>query len=206
MGFTIGLKPSGMDPDTRREFMKQAQEIADKAFSEVEPDPTPHVIAKNDKLSCLHCGSQRRLTFPIKITDLIAENEAFGTEHADCQNPGGTLCLFCFVRGHNYLVCPYVRTTFEWSTCEDVGMSASAIYAVQGGASEWWNNPHDADDFGRCYRLVKRFPELLVALEWLATMSRPWRNIHRGWDTLCALHETKDWKRLSEALAKAEGR
>ena len=54
-------------------------------------------------------------------------------------------------------------TPIEWLMSGDTGISSETICAVMTGSKKGGvfgaDIPHDVADFGRCYRLLKNFPE-----------------------------------------------
>lgn len=103
---------------------------------------------------CTRCGEGLTLgpdSQPIAVW--LAANRAFAELHSRCK-PG----IFCE---------PIPKTPSEWSRGRDTGISSGTIYtAATGDYSPWgkYDVPHDAADFGRCYRLLKLFPELRDSL------------------------------------------
>lgn len=61
--------------------------------------------------------------------------------------------------------------------------------------------PNDADDFGRCVRLVRRFPELRPYLKAVGETFSRWRPIVDQWDELEAMLAVGDYAKLDEALS-----
>ena len=46
------------------------------------------------------------------------------------------------------------------------------------------NNPHDPDDFKRCYKLLKQIPEWRKRLDELKPLSKEWHGLVTNWDKL----------------------
>lgn len=115
-----------------------------------------------------------------------------------------------------------------WALGGDTGVSSKTIAAVAIGmtsrevGSFGFNIPHDNGDFGRCYRLLKRIPELRAALPLVAEACPKWKPLVAEWDHLTALyeadkeaHERKDnsykatcyarMKELYDACMEADG-
>lgn len=103
------------------------------------------------------------------------------------------------------------ETQWWWGT--DVGRSSAVIFSVLGPpclAAYYYGNgavPVDAEDFGRCLRLLALFPvwrERLheVAQAWPLT---PWPRITTRWDELAALEAEKQTALLDE-LNRPEAR
>ena len=104
----------------------------------------------------------------------------------------------------------------EWITSCDPGMSSETIFSVLSSRPYDYRNAHtpsDNDDFGRCYRLLKRFPAWRPRLSEVAAHHPKWGPIVAAWDELTAMYgwaSTKmaevytkktDRKRLAERAA-----
>jgi len=79
----------------------------------------------------------------------------------------------------------------NWITGNDTGISSKAIWSVMMGAASFSNTdvPHDPADFGRCYRLLKLFPEWRNRLDEVATAFPKWGPMVREWDHMEYLYE-----------------
>jgi hypothetical protein len=80
----------------------------------------------------------------------------------------------------------------KWLTSGDTGLSSITIYSILRGGDhnqEDWSIPYDPDDFGRCYRLLKRFPEWRARLPEVAQAMPEWAMLVREWDSLTQLWE-----------------
>jgi hypothetical protein len=85
----------------------------------------------------------------------------------------------------------------RWWRGTDVGTSAATIFAtltrfsdLRDEALEFirdGSTPSDADDFGRCKRLVERIPEFALKLNEVAEKYPDWKPIIDKWDELCAM-------------------
>jgi hypothetical protein len=84
-------------------------------------------------------------------------------------------------------------TPIEWLLSGDTGVSSKAICAVMTGSAKRDgfdpDTPHDPDDFGRCYRLLKCFPEWRERLPEVAAKHPKWGPMVAVWDELTALYE-----------------
>lgn len=92
---------------------------------------------------------------------------------------------------------------YDWADGPDSGISSRTIVRAITGAHvlERWepSPPWDDDDFGRCSRVLKRFPELRPQLHKVAEAHPAWRTLVDAWDELEALYET-NLGRLRERL------
>lgn len=84
-------------------------------------------------------------------------------------------------------------TPVEWLLGNDTGISSKTICAVMTGSAlrDPFNSsvPHDSDDFGRCYRLLKHFPEWRLRLPEIGFIYPLWQPLVMAWDELTALYE-----------------
>jgi len=81
-----------------------------------------------------------------------------------------------------------------WLAGNDTGISSRTIHNVLRGQTKpddgWgWSAPWDADDFGRCARLIDLIPEWEDRIHEVADMCRSWRPIADCWDELKALYD-----------------
>lgn len=87
----------------------------------------------------------------------------------------------------------------RWFLGCDTGMSSLAVFSKLTSHKDYANkaldeingkmhHPHDADDFGRCFRLVE-------LMQWhdriyeMAPLSPEWKSICERWQSLCELHQ-----------------
>ena len=89
-----------------------------------------------------------------------------------------------------------------WLVSDDTGVSSQTMAAIAIGAGDPRNfgAPYDADDFGRCYRLVKACPFIREHFGAIARVVPRFAPILAEWDELCALHERGDG--VCERLAR----
>jgi hypothetical protein len=92
----------------------------------------------------------------------------------------------------------------DWLLSCDCGTSSLTIYSVLARADVLRGStpspPHDADDFGRCHRLLKRFPEWRQRLIEVASVYPSWLKPVARWDELAALFEAKKHEELFAIL------
>ena len=80
----------------------------------------------------------------------------------------------------------------RWLASDDTGLSSLYMASILSDRYPKLETPHyprDADDFGRCYRLLKAVPELRSNSMRLATCPAPWPELHREWLRLERLYE-----------------
>ena len=78
-----------------------------------------------------------------------------------------------------------------WLHNGDTGISSLTIWSTLSGERNPGSAdvPHDPDDFGRCYRLLKVMPEWRERLPEVAKRYKAWRPLVDSWDELTALYE-----------------
>lgn len=98
-----------------------------------------------------------------------------------------------------------VRKIAEWALSGDTGISSETIVRVAMGISGkqylgdeiGLDAPYDVSDFGRCYRLLEKIPELRPAVDLAGKSLKVWKPIAKAWDELTALYR----KELSNGRA-----
>jgi hypothetical protein len=96
----------------------------------------------------------------------------------------------------------------QWLFGTDVGSSSKTIFSVfcrpdlKHVATRGLHPclPADADDFGRCYRLLKLFPHWEQKLT--TDMPAKWTEFSRQYSRLAGLYESKEFKALNEELRR----
>lgn len=97
-------------------------------------------------------------------------------------------------------------TPIEWLLSDDTGISSKTILAVmtlsRPQGTRWWPDvPHDPSDFGRCYRLLQKFPQWRRRLHEVADAYPMWGPMVAAWDELTALYEEES-KRADRKCTK----
>ena len=70
----------------------------------------------------------------------------------------------------------------RWLASDDVGLSSRYVASVLDGCFvAEYAHPHDADDFGRCVRLLVAVPELRERLEKMRSKSVEWSRLVDCW-------------------------
>lgn len=72
----------------------------------------------------------------------------------------------------------------RWIVGRDTGLSSKTIWAVMMGVKDCCSVPLDADDFGRCYRLLALIPEWRERLVEMGEAFPDWVPLAREWDKL----------------------
>jgi len=138
---------------------------------------------------CARCGEGLEMQLPLPIDMAVALMNEFCWRHRGCPLD------MKFEE-------PAIKTPKDWIESRDVGVSSIAIWTVmtdekhprpERGKSyhvRWSNEaPADSQDFGRCYRLLKRFPDWRPRLGEVAQRFPWWKPFVEGWDELTALYE-----------------
>ncbi len=98
----------------------------------------------------------------------------------------------------------------EWFECDDTGTSSKYMaYVIDGGTTrlpiQGYSYPHDADDFGRCLRMVRALGfEKKVFL--MLTTGHEWREIASHWDELVDHYDNENWEELYSFLSGLSNR
>ena len=93
---------------------------------------------------------------------------------------------------------------YEWAVGGDAGISSKTLVQAITGAKllgTWGASPpRDPDDFGRCYRVLERFPELRAQLHVVAEKHPEWAGLVAHWGELEALWREESKKRSAPKL------
>lgn len=103
----------------------------------------------------------------------------------------------------------YVEKKYvQWLLSDDTGLSSQTIWSVLSGV-EFPDNtkylpsvPYDCGDFGRCYRLLKLFPEWRSRLQEVSAKYHEWTKLVECWCELEALYEKAGTERFGPWLDK----
>jgi len=150
---------------------------------------------RGGSFDCLRCGASYMPTYPAPVDVMVAISKSLEKTHRTCKaNPEGDRCPFCLKLGHNFEACPNakVRTIDDWFRGPDTGTSSQTIACTltgRGTNGGYSDPPADPSDFGRCHRLLTRFPELRPRLGEVAARYPAWAPFVREWDRMTALYE-----------------
>lgn len=148
---------------------------------------SPHVVMRNSKMFCSHCGEDQIVPYPLHMDMFSAMSAVFIKRHKDCKK------------------------TWKWPIAD---MSESMInrqlwwleYGERGASSETifshldiYNllnrlykdsvHPQDPSDFHRCYKLLQTIPEWKQELYKIKNLSPIWNRLIDNWDKLTYLLE-----------------
>lgn len=163
-----------------------------------------HVIMRNGKMFCSHCGQYQAIPLPCSITVFGAMCKAYAEEHAACEKT--------WTQPECDLSLPYHDRVLWWMMEEARGTSSQTIFSVmifsvklEGTPSRdffatralmlsdaligplKYSHPHDPDDLYRCYRLLKAIPEWNEHLQLMKPVSPAWSALVDHWDELMKL-------------------
>jgi len=101
------------------------------------------------------------------------------------------------------MACVMSEAEAAWLFGHDTGVSSKTIFSVMTGVpcvsgAGGAHYPLDPSDFGRCYRLLKRFPAWRERLMDVAAAYPEWKPMVERWDEMTALYE--------EEIQNANGR
>lgn len=83
-----------------------------------------------------------------------------------------------------------IKAIGEWLRSHDTGVSSETMVAIALGAEKGrFDAPYDPSDFGRCYRLVQKIPEIRDAFDRIGELVPAFAGILREWDDLCRIYE-----------------
>lgn len=156
--------------------------------------------AKGSRLECLRCGGHYLPNYPTPVNVMTALSKAFRRDHARCElRPDGLVCCHCGKRGHKPDACQSLFTTdpMVWVTGTDTGTSSKTIWRRMMRRSinddDRDDVPYDPDDFGRCYRLLKLFPEWRERLGEMRSVpgwvGKAWGRLVDNWQEMERLYE-----------------
>ena len=76
-----------------------------------------------------------------------------------------------------------------WLAGNDSGVSSESLMCAHHGTTprNGWFEPADSDDFGRCYRLIRLFPQVRPAVDLLAQKHAGWAALAPIWDELTVI-------------------
>ena len=157
--------------------------------------PEHVILVDGGGVFCRHCGANYAPAIPAPINILTATYAAFDKTHRGCKLDAtrGVACSFCFRFGHDEAGCTrvdYQGDAHAWLRGPDTGLSSKTIWRFMMGVKygDRDSYPYDPADFGRCYRLLKAFPEWRARIGEMATVAG-WRLLVEHWDELERLYE-----------------
>lgn len=94
-----------------------------------------------------------------------------------------------------------MKQLIEWLLSDDTGISSkNIIRRYLNMPIEPFGWPHDSDDFGRCYRMLKCCPLIKVSI--MTNVDKIWADLVDKWQELSRLHEENEgveiWNIINE--------
>lgn len=90
-----------------------------------------------------------------------------------------------------------------WMLSGDTGVSSETIVRIAIGVKpakgDYYDAPYDPSDFGRCYRLLKQFPELNKKLPLVARKCKAFAPLVANWGELISLWEEESNSKTGRA-------
>jgi hypothetical protein len=88
-----------------------------------------------------------------------------------------------------------------WMQSDDTGLSSRYLaISLTGRCAPKLDWPHDADDFGRCVRMLDAVPELRERLGMLEHAPDPWPRLWARWAEAEALYRAGQGKELNDLI------
>lgn len=154
---------------------------------------------RNGNLFCLNCGDERKLVYPMAVSEMTSTIAEFDKRHKDCKpvwkqpepNPSDSIKK---------------RQEF-WLSFGEHGTSSKTIFSCLSQTDlipqREFGHPLDPDDFKRCYLLLKAIPEWRERLYDIParTGSVVWGKLVENWDKLTEMYEQnikEDWKNAEQ--------
>lgn len=136
-----------------------------------------HIIFRNNKPFCSHCGQYGEMDLPIELEKYLLFLDSFGKKHKDCEQS--------WVEPQPDMSLPLDERIKFWLDNGDRGVSSETMLAVCFGSIKpnMYGTPRDANDFYRCYKLLKCLPEMKTRFHLLRNLPK-WERIIDNWDNL----------------------
>jgi hypothetical protein len=143
-----------------------------------------HVVMGDGDIRCLNCGRAQAFPAEMSIPIFGAIGKAFEREHEKCRPSPAGAARFEF------------STPEQWLASWDTGISSKSIFWVLAGRHPVGQGflpdaPHDPEDFGRCYQLLKGIPGWRERLSEVAARypDSPWPSLVARWGELEKFYE-----------------
>ena len=100
---------------------------------------------------------------------------------------------------------PAIMTTEDmgltkWLASDDTGTSSVYMASVLGGFYRPYAHPADADDFGRCSRLLIAVPEFRGKIELMRDKSVQWDKLLNEWGYIEDRIRMEDWEAANQCV------
>lgn len=142
-----------------------------------------HTTIRNEKLFCMNCGGEYRLTYPDDMIIVAEKTYAFNQLHHDCEKTWTQPEVDKSESLENKMV--------FWLTKGERGMSSEVMFEKFSGTKirreQAQYYPSDPSDFKRCHLLLETIPEWKSRINELKELSETWSNLVDNWDKLTEL-------------------
>jgi hypothetical protein len=142
-----------------------------------------HIVLRNQKLFCAHCGTSQDIPFPVPVNVFAAYGEDFTKRHTDCKKT--------WTQPFPDQTKTEIEKAQFWAIHGERGISSETIYSVICEEpllpllkQNSFCHPLDPDDFRRCYLLIKSVPEWKAKLEKMRSISAVWDKLVTHWNKL----------------------
>lgn len=149
-----------------------------------------HTTIRNGALFCLHCGGSQPFGTPIAIDVMSAMFRDFNAAHAKCKKT--------WKPDEPNMNLNEIERVSWWMTNGERGISSETMICVCYNIDPkdmmrgfGYSHPLDADDFRRCWLLVKAVPEIKARFVALSLVSPEWKALVAEWDALTQMFEAK---------------
>jgi hypothetical protein len=175
-----------------------------QAVKKADASATTHALRMGGSLTDLHtkCG------LSAKDPAVQGHGVVFGNAQASCVHCQAVETAEHALTKHKRgWVSDEHQRYYDWADGPDSGLSSKTIVQTLVGIDLLWphwepRTPHDADDFGRCSRMLKVLPELRARMPEVAARHPEWSALVAHWDELEAID---DWFALTERMRKLRG-
>ena len=97
-----------------------------------------------------------------------------------------------------------MHAELQWYRGYDTGISSETIFEVMTGVPVRRHSvPLDPDDFGRCYRLLRKFPGWRQRMPEVSERFAEWGALIENFDALWDLYEEERYDELYDLMRKA---
>ncbi len=152
----------------------------------------------------------------VKVLSKFSSSLGFKTVDAGLNIPLEAVLVFTSAEGSKLLRAKVEEANKNlsaedaWMHGCDTGVSSLTIFSVMTGRNTlgvWSPNvPMDHADFGRCFRLLKKFPAWRERLGEVAEKYPDWKELVEHWSEFERLYTDKNFNNLYESMKKTRGK
>lgn len=160
---------------------------------------SPHCVIRNSNLFCSHCGKEQIITYPIDISFLTSMMDEFCKDHQACEKtwkqpePDMTLSIperakWWTINGEHGTSSKTIWNVLSQGTMKGMKFDHQHLEKVLLAPSQY-GHPYDADDFKRCYLLLKVIPEWRERMQEMKKVSSVWSRLVDNWGYMTNYYE-----------------